>query len=72
MNFSRYYRVPSDQGNQGNQGKIREFGSGVEKSGKNQGKEAFFKESGKIKKIRKKNQGNQGKIGFLFGFLTLE
>ena len=44
----------------------------MEKSGKNQGKEAFFKESGKIKKIRKKNQGNQGKIGFLFGFLTLE
>ena len=44
----------------------------MEKSGKNQGKEAFFKESGKMKKIWKKYQGNQGKIGFLLVFLTLE
>ena len=41
------------------QGKIRE-------------KRPFLRSQGKLKKYEKKNQGNQGKIGFLFGFLTLE
>ena len=64
--------MPSDQGNQGNQGKIREFGSGVEKSGKNQGKEAFFKESGKTKKNMKKISGKSGKNWICVSFELLE
>ena len=61
---------------------IREIREIREKSGnlvvvwKSQGKirekRPFLRSQGKLKKYEKKNQGNQGKIGFLFGFLTLE
>jgi len=50
--------VPSDTGKPGNQGNIREFGSALENSGKNQGKLAFFEVSGKMIKKSGKSWKN--------------